>query len=320
MEEEAMMAPEAVAMLGMLGASLALDLVFGEPPAALHPVVWMGRIASAMERLPLRRPWLQLAYGAVMVLVEVAAIILPVWMLLGFLSRVSPVAHFLLGSFLLKSSFSVRGLFRAAQDVMEPLAKGHLGEARQKLRSLVSRDTASLGTPLVAAAAVESLAENTSDSFVAPLFYYVLFGVPGALGYRAINTLDAMVGYRGRYEFLGKASARLDDLANLVPARLTGFLLVAAGFLSGRGLGPSWRTMWRFHRATESPNAGWPMSAMAGALQVQLEKPGCYVLGEGGAAPGPATIAEAKGLARVAIFLAILIYVGLVVAKDRYLS
>src|SRR5262249_61854725 len=120
------------------------------------------------------------------------------------------------------------GLGVAALDVRHALAGGRLHDARYALRSLCSRDASQLDPPLLVAAAIESVAENASDSFVAPLFYYALFGLPGAVFYRAVNTLDAMIGYHGRYEYLGKAAARLDDVLNFVPARLTAALLLAA--------------------------------------------------------------------------------------------
>jgi len=140
------------------------------------------------------------------------------------------------------------------------------------------------------------VAENTCDSFVAPFFYFLLLGVPGAIAYRVVNTLDAMVGYHGEYEYLGKFASRLDDVLNFIPARLTALLLVLATFLSGRGAPASWRVMLHDHAKTESPNAGWAMAAMAGGLGVQLEKVGHYRLGEANAPLIPETIDAALNL------------------------
>ena len=304
----------------MLLTAIAVDLTLGEPPARIHPVVWIGKFIAALERLPIRSPRLQLAHGALMPLVGILVFVGPAWLVLDYLRQASPPAYFLLGTFLLKSTFSIRGLFRATEGVRRPLAAGDLPQARAALRSLVSRDTASLGGPLVAAAAVESVAENTSDSIVAPLFFFVLLGLPGALAYRVINTFDAMVGYHGRYEYLGKASARLDDLANLVPARVTALILVLAGFLSGNRAGPAWRTMRRYCGATESPNAGWPMSAMAGALGVRLEKVGHYCLGDGTTDLTADTVAQANGIARVSTLIVTAISVALLVVKHVHFS
>ncbi|MBI2266145.1 MAG: cobalamin biosynthesis protein [Armatimonadetes bacterium] len=301
--------------LVMLSVALALDLAFGEPPAALHPVVWMGKLATWLERLAPRGNVPRLAYGALMVILGMAAFVLPVQLLIVYLRDTSPVAYFLFGSFLLKTTFSVKGLFHAAEEVRLPLVEGRLEKARSRLRGLVSRDTTSLSESQISASVVESVAENSSDSFVAPLFFYALFGLPGALAYRLLNTLDAMIGYHGPYEHLGKVAARLDDCMNFIPARLTGLLLVAAGVLLGKGGGSAWRTMCRFHGVTESPNAGWPMSAMAGALGVQLEKVGHYRLGDGAESPAPLTIAQAENLARVAMFLAAVGHVALVLLR-----
>jgi adenosylcobinamide-phosphate synthase len=171
------------------------------------------------------------------------------------------------------------------------------------LASLCSRDPAALDAGQLAAAATESLAENASDSFVAPLFYYALLGVPGAIGYRAVNTLDAMIGYRGRYEYLGKAAARLDDVLNWIPARITAALLVVAGALTGRDAAGGWRVLRRDGGRTASPNAGRPMAAMAGLLGVALDKPGHYRLGDG-PAPTAAAIAAAWRVVTVAAALA----------------
>jgi adenosylcobinamide-phosphate synthase len=153
---------------------------------------------------------------------------------------------------------------------------------------------------------VQSLAENISDSFVAPLFYFALLGVPGAIAYRAINTLDSMVGYRGQYEALGKASARLDDVANLIPARLTAALLLLAGLLTRCNVAEGWRVFWRDRRKTPSPNGGRPMAMMAGLLGVRLEKKGVYVLGDEINSLTPETVGLAWRLIMATSFLAAL--------------
>jgi adenosylcobinamide-phosphate synthase len=188
--------------------------------------------------------------------------------------------------------------------VRRPLATGDVSRARQALRSLVSRDPSQLDAALIAAAAIESLAENASDSFVAPLFYYSLLGLPGAWAYRAVNTLDAMVGYHGRYEYLGKIPARIDDLLNLIPARLTALLIAAAAGLASAGTRQSWRALRRDHAQTEGPNAGYPMSAIAGALGIRLEKIDHYCLNDGGRPPQPEDIARAERVVGLALAMA----------------
>ncbi|MHB1133693.1 MAG: adenosylcobinamide-phosphate synthase CbiB [Chloroflexota bacterium] len=288
----------------LLGA-LALDLAFGEPPARVHPVVWIGKLIAWLERAPVVGRAGQFAYGVWMVLFGLVASVGPVSLLLAWLRRRLPLVYVVLGAFLLKSAFSVRGLFVAAELVRRPLAAGQLAQARVALRALVSRDPSDLSAPLVAAATVESVAENSSDSLVAPLFYFAVGGVPAALAYRVANTFDSMIGYRGRYEYLGKFAARLDDVLSFVPARLTALLLIIASSAYGRA-SQAWRGARRYAGATESPNAGWPMSAMAGALGVRLEKVGHYRLGDG-RPPDAAAVRRAEETAGIALALAALL-------------
>jgi adenosylcobinamide-phosphate synthase len=208
--------------------------------------------------------------------------------------------YYPLSAVVLKSMFALRGLGKAAFAVRDALHAGDLTAARGALRSLCSRDPNELDEPLLVAAAVESVAENSSDSVVAPLLFYALFGLPGAVFYRAVNTLDSMIGYHGRYEYFGKASARLDDLFNYVPARLTALALLFGGALCRCDVRRGVFVLLRDGDKTESPNAGRPMAAMAGLLDVQLEKVGHYRLGDPGAALGTQTIDRAWRVASLA--------------------
>jgi adenosylcobinamide-phosphate synthase len=271
----------------VLAGALAFDLVVGEPPNALHPVVWMGRLQRALRKRAPSTPRAQLVYGAMMALSGPLLFGGGAWLISKLLhgSPVLDALRLVVAIYLLKSAFAVRALGRAAAGVAHALAANDLIAAREALRSLVSRDTRSLDEPRLAAAAIESVAENASDSLVAPLFFYFVLGVPGALAYRAANTLDALIGYHGETEFLGKPAARLDDLLNLIPARLTAALLViTCGFFRASPAG-ALRIWLRDAAVTESPNAGRPMAAMAGALGVELEKVGHYRLGAGLSSP-----------------------------------
>lgn len=263
--------------LALFLTALALDVALGEPPTPLHPTAWVGRTLPPLEGLGLRLDGRrQRLFGLA---VAVALPLVLAWRASGWLAgleRRSPWLAFLAEAALLKSTFAVRGLLGEARALRQTLERDDLPAARWRARSLVGRDVSVLDGPRLVSAGLESLAENTTDAFLAPWLYYLLLGTPGALAYRAINTMDAMWGYRGRYEELGKAAARLDDAANLLPARLAALLLALA---SGRPL-RALATAWRHHRRTESPNAGWTMAAMAGALGVELEKPGHYRLGE----------------------------------------
>ena len=280
--------------VAVLGLALTLDLAMGEPPRPLHPVVWMGRVIGALERLGLPRG----RVGALLVgLLAVAVVPLGFGgvgaLLMMGLRELGPVAYILGGAVALKTTFSVRDLGRAATRVRRSLERDDQVGAGAGLASLVSRDVGGLTPPQMASAAVESVAENAPDSFLAPWLAFALLGLPGAVAYRAVNTLDAMIGYHGRYEWFGKPSARLDDALNLVPARLAGLLVVAAGALWGLSGVGGFSVMWRDHRRTEGPNAGWPMSAMAGVLGARLEKVGHCRLGDELPPPGAAHLGSA---------------------------
>lgn len=283
--------------------ALAIDLGLGDPPNAWHPVAWFGRFVQAMERrAPRHHPRAELFYGAGIAASGVALAALPAFVIdRMFKSRQPNWVGVLIIAVALKLTFAWRALIQAGARAQRDLESEQTDDARSDLRALVSRDTTQLESSHLAAAAIESLAENASDSFIAPLFYYHLFGLPGAFVYRAVNTLDAMIGYHGRYEYLGKIPARLDDALNLIPARLTALLIAIAARFAGGDARHAWRTMRRDHAKTSSPNAGYPMSAMAGALDVRLEKVAHYRLNENGRAPRPQDIRRAARIVSLAL-------------------
>ncbi len=303
---------DSVALILVL--ALVWDLALGEPPSPVHPVVWLGMFIRRLDRLASGwRPGPQLAVGALMaVAFPLAAAALAQAVLTAL--RGLPWFAVIVSAYLLKAAFSFRALLAAGRRVERGLVAGRVEAARRALPALVSRDVRSLSPTLMASAAIESLAENLSDSIIAPLLYFMLLGVAGAMAYRAINTLDAMVGYRGEYEFRGKVPARLDDVANWIPARIAAGILVGAGALLGRDGGRAAGLARSQHGRTSSPNAGWPMAAVAGLLGRRLEKPGHYVLGEGFPAPGPRDVGAAVrlvGLAGAVWCLLVLLGVGL---------
>ncbi len=268
----------------VLALAAVLDLAVGELPSRFHPTVWMGRTVAFAEKRTPRDGLSGVIAGGLL-----ALLVTGVWTAAAYFAvqglRGGPdVVYILAGAVLLKTTFALRMLHRVAARARNLLDRGDIGQVRASMPSLVSRDPSRLTLEQATAATVESVSENMTDSFIGPWLAFALFGLPGAVAYRAINTLDSMIGYHGKYECLGKASARLDDLVNLIPARLTGLLLVLSGaLLPGQKAGNAWRIMWRDHARTESPNAGWSMSGMAGALGVELEKvsaQGGYRLGD----------------------------------------
>ena len=294
-----------------VAAALLIDAVLGDPSSRFHPVAWMGSwIGIVRKQAPRRGAMASFFYGAAAIGGSAC--------LLGLIGRwcSGSLQHWGLGwlaeGAVLSQLIAWRGLMRAGKAVARPLEEGDLGEARRQLGwHLVSRDVTELDGGLVAAATIESLAENSSDSVIAPLFWYGTGGLPAALVYRFVNTADAMLGYRdAEREWLGKSSARADDLLNLIPARLTALLIVAGAALGGGSAGQARRIWRRDGLKTASPNAGQPMSAAAGALGVELEKVGQYRLGEGLAKPGARDIWRAARLLTVSMMLGIAIGAG----------
>ncbi|MDZ7631606.1 MAG: CobD/CbiB family cobalamin biosynthesis protein [Gemmatimonadaceae bacterium] len=214
-----------------------------------------------------------------------------------------PRAQHLARGAMLKPTFAVRALFAAVHGVERALQADDLVQARALLaRDLVSRDTRALDQAQVAEAAIASLAENLSDSVIAPWLAARLGGLPAAYAYRFINTADAMLGYRTpELEWSGKPAARLDDLVNLLPARLTALLLVSCAAAGGGSTVGAATVMWRDHGLTPSPNGGWPMAAMAGALDCRITKRGVYALNADAAAPSVADLRRSRQIARAAV-------------------
>jgi adenosylcobinamide-phosphate synthase len=296
----------------VLALAVALDLLAGEPPDRWHPVAWLGALIARGRRRAPRARWRLLLRGTVLVVVVAAvaaAGALAAHAALGLL----PVPLALLGrAWLLKCSFSIDALFAAVL-----LVRGHLvaadlpGARRQVARHLVSRDTGELDAPAVASAAVESLAENLTDGVAAPILFFASgvllhgagLGLALAWAYRAVNTADAMIGYRrAELTYLGRATARSDDVLNYVPARLAAAAIVAGAWCAGQSAAGAARAWRRDGGRTESPNAGQTMAAMAGALGVTLEKRGHYRLGAG-PPPDVAAIDRALCVARWATAL-----------------
>ena len=250
----------------IVASALLVDALFGEPPERLHPVVWMGRAISTCEKpmLALKDPRRRRAAGLFLAASLPAATYL---CSRAFLNAAPGGLRPVLEVALISTALSMRGLGLAARDVQRDLASGNLRQARVSVGRFVGRDTADLSEAEICRAAVESVAENASDGVVAPMLYGFLFGAPGALAYKAVNTVDSMVGYRNeRHRDLGWAGARLDDLANLIPARLTVLAAAVASSAPARVI----RAARRYGPLTASPNAGRVEAAFAGALGVRL--------------------------------------------------
>ncbi|WP_447045610.1 adenosylcobinamide-phosphate synthase CbiB [Vreelandella sp. H-I2] len=262
----------------LIALAIAIDLIVGDPRALPHPVVIMGRFISSFERLWNRGTAQQRRWsGALLALIVVVGVWAISWLLLSALMQLHPGLALIAELWLLSTTLAIKGLGDAARAVVKPLTMGDLTSARQTLGMIVGRDTHSLNEAEITRGTVETVAENTVDGITAPLFFALIGGAPLALAYKAVNTLDSMVGYQNqRYADFGFASAKLDDVANWLPARLTALCLWLAGMLmSVLGI---LRLRWQgaLHDTCRdaprhpSPNAGWPEAMVARLLGVQL--------------------------------------------------
>lgn len=262
-----------------------IDARFCEPRDAWHPVAWIGRVfAPVGRRLRGLSPAPALVGGAVAWLAGAGLIGWLAWAAQSALAGAPPWLAVPLLAVLLKPTFAWRMLRDEAAAVEAALGDG-VEAARSRLARLVSRDVRALDADLTRETTIETVAENLNDSLVAPLFWYALFGLPGAAVYRFANTLDAMWGYRGAWEWAGEWSARADDVLSWIPARLTALLLM-----------PTLR-LFEQARQTPSPNGGWPMGAMALRLRVRLRKPGVYALNADAPSPHAEHVRRALVLA-----------------------
>ena len=264
-----------------VAAGFGLDLLFGDPAWLPHPVVLMGRCITALEKR-LRRCFPQTPKGELWAGAVLAAL-LPLGTLAVsggaclLAARLHPLLGLGLQSFWCGQALAVKGLASESRAVYRQLAAGDLPAARRAVSRIVGRDTQSLGAEGVTKAAVETVAENFSDGVAAPLLYMLLGGAPLALTYKAINTMDSMLGYKNeKYLYFGRAAAKLDDAANFLPSRLAALLWIAASGLTGGSVSGAWRIWRRDRRKHASPNSAQTESACAGALGVQLAGPAYY--------------------------------------------
>lgn len=310
----------AAGAVGALAIVLAfcLDRLLGEPPARVHPVVWMGKALSSTGA-----PWAQsppataFACGALVWLVGAAlsagaawAAVAGIRLAIGTASTGAVLAQAALVALLFKPLLAWRMLRDEVVAVERAVDRG-IAAGRNQLRRLVSRDTSQLSPTEVRESALESLAENLNDSLVAPLFWFAIGGLPAAALYRFANTADAMWGYRGRWEWAGKWAAWADDLLSYVPARLAAAVVALS----------AWRWPSQLHRVarvTPSPNGGWPMGMLALALNVRLSKPGVYVLNSAGGAVEPGHLRKALRTCERSAWIAVALTVAMALTVSRW--
>lgn len=260
--------------LWVIWAAVVLDLLIGDPRWLPHPVIGMGKAIRRVEGWI--RHWTKTDQG-----LKRAGILLPVivvggsfalaWLLLELCAAIHPWLAWGVEIVLIATTIAIKGLREAGLEVYNHLRAGNIAEARHALSMVVGRDTAHLDEPEIVRGTVETVAENIVDAVIAPLFFAMIGGAPLAMAYRAVNTLDSMVGYKNeKYRYIGWASARLDDLANWIPARLTAGLLIMAAAMMSLQWKKAIKMVRRDARKHPSPNSGFPESAVAGALGIRL--------------------------------------------------
>ena len=317
-------------MIAAAALSLLLDAILGDPARLPHPVVLMGKAIEALEKR-LRTLFPATERGELLA-GRVLAAILPLGTLLLtgavvlLAGLVHPALRFALEVFWGWQSLAMRGLRQESENVRQRLTEGTLAEARRAVSRIVGRDTEELSEAGVIRAAVETVAENFSDGVAAPMLYFLLGGAPLALCYKAVNTMDSMVGYKNeRYQYFGRAAAKLDDAANWIPSRLAALLLIAAAFLCGEDGQNSLRIWKRDRRNHASPNSAQTEAAMAGALGLRLGGPASYFgqlrdkpfIGDPIREPEPEDIRRANRMMVTASCLALLVMaaVRLIIAE-----
>lgn len=284
--------------------ALIIDVLFGEFPAKIHPVVWIGKLIDILKRYLIN--YRSKASGIILTLVVVIIFTLATYVLIS-LSVINNVLYIFISSIILTTTFAIKVLINSAAGIRNDL-EGNIDTARKNMSYLVSRNTQDLSIEEIVSATVETLTENITDSVIAPLFYAFIFGVPGAVVYRVINTLDAMVGYKKPETIkIGWFPAKLDDILNYLPARITGLFVVFAALLLRMDWRNSYKIMIRDARKPDSPNSGYSMAAAAGALGIKLKKIGYYEIGD---ALSPLTkdkISDAILLTKVTIILFLIV-------------
>lgn len=259
--------------MGVLIASYFADLMFGDPERLPHPVRWMGKLINLLDKGLNKKGafWIKRIKGILTAFLVIGISACSAYILLELSKRLNLFLYYLAWVYIGYSTISVKDLQVKAKAIYRGLERGYIFKARKDLSRIVGRDTQDLSEDEITRATIESVAENTNDGIVAPLFYLILGGPVLAVIYKAINTLDSMVGYKNeKYLDFGWFSARLDDVANYIPARISGFLISISSFILGKGFKNSFETLLQDGRKHPSPNSGISEAAMAGALGIRL--------------------------------------------------
>ena len=272
----------------IVGFALLLDFLIGDPKTKYHPTAWIGKLIAVLVPFSRNNSPKKELFGGILIVFVVVTIVSTLLVVLDFgislltIDVISLVVSIVVGSILLKTTIAIRGMQKHALAVVDALEKDDLDSARNHLSMIVKRNTKHLDKNHISSAVLESVSENTVDGITGPLFYYAIFGLPGAFVYRAINTIDSMVGYKtSLFRNIGWFGANCDTILNYIPSRLTGLVMILSALILGYNWKESFYIMRRDGKKLESPNAGFPIAALAGALGTKLEKINYYAVGDG---------------------------------------
>jgi adenosylcobinamide-phosphate synthase len=272
----------------IVGFALLLDFLIGDPKTKYHPTAWIGKLIAVLVPFSRNNSPKKELFGGILIVFVVVTIVSTLLVVLDFgislltIDVISLVVSIVVGSILLKTTIAIRGMQKHALSVVDALEKDDLDSARNHLSMIVKRNTKHLDKNHISSAVLESVSENTVDGITGPLFYYAIFGLPGAFVYRAINTIDSMVGYKtSLFRNIGWFGANCDTILNYIPSRLTGLVMILSALILGYNWKESFYIMRRDGKKLESPNAGFPIAALAGALGTKLEKINYYAVGDG---------------------------------------
>ena len=274
--------------IAIIGFAILLDLKFGDPKNRYHPTAWIGTFIAKLTTITKNQNSTFEKIGGMIMIIIISSVVILLLSGLNFgislisVDYISLILSVVIGALLLKTTIAIRGMEKHAISVLDSLESNDLDLARNYLSMIVKRNTTKLDKNHVLSGVLESISENTVDGITGPMFYYAFFGLFGAFVYRIINTADSMVGYKNDiFKNLGWFTAKCDTILNYIPSRLTGLIMVISAAILQNNWKNSYKVMIRDGKKTESPNAGYPMAALAGALETKFEKINHYKLGDG---------------------------------------
>jgi adenosylcobinamide-phosphate synthase len=272
----------------IIGLAILLDFKFGDPKNKYHPTSWIGTLIAKFTPIAKNEHPIMEKFGGICIVTITSSLVvlllfaLNIGITLITIDYVSLIVSVIVGGLLLKTTIAIHGMEKHAKSVLESLDEENLDMARNHLSMIVKRNTKNLDKNHVLSGVLESISENTVDGITGPLFYYAFFGLPGAFVYRVINTADSMIGYKTDiFKNIGWFAATCDSILNYIPSRLTGLVMIISAAILHNNWKESYKIMIRDGKKTESPNAGYPMAALAGALETKFEKINHYKLGDG---------------------------------------